>query len=114
MEIKVDTENGIYVVHLAGRWDAYSTPNFESTCIEYIDKGMRRMILNLAGVDYISSLGLRGLLNIGKCLDPLSGVLVICNLQPHLRKLFIGSGFSSLFAEYPDIKSAHHALQEKA
>ncbi len=110
MEIHLDTHNDIYTVHLAGRWDAYSTGYFEDTCTTYIAKGMRHMILDLAEVDYISSLGLRGLLNIGKNLDPLGGTIVICTLRPHIRKLFIGSGFSSLFAEYPSIESARAAL----
>ncbi len=113
MEIHVDIDSDIHIVHLIGRWDAYSTAQFEGACMEYIEKGMRRMILDLADVDYISSLGLRGLLNIGKSLDPLNGTIVICTLQPHLRKLFIGSGFSSLFAEYPDLESARKALQKK-
>ncbi len=112
MEIYVAEQEGIHVVHLTGRWDAYSTAYFEETCNDHIGKGMRHMVLNLADVDYISSLGLRGLLNIGKSLDPLGGAIVICTLRPHIRKLFIGSGFSSLFAEYPDIVSARTALQK--
>ncbi len=111
MEIQVNKYPDAYVVHLSGRWDAYSTTSFESTCKELIDDGMTHMILNLNDVDYISSLGLRGLLNIGKALDPLGGAVVICGLRPQLRKIFVGSGFSSLFADYPDIQSARSAIQ---
>ncbi len=114
MEIQSDKHNNIYVVHLAGRWDAYSSTSFESTCQELIHDGMKHMVLNLRDVDYISSLGLRGLLTIGKTLDPLGGTIVICALRPQLRKIFVGSGFSSLFEEYPDIQSAKDALQQKA
>ncbi len=112
MEIHIEELGNLHIIHLAGRWDAYSTAQFETQCTQYIEHGMRRIILHLAQVDYVSSLGLRGLLNIGKSLDPLGGVLVICHLQPHLEKLFIGSGFSRLFAIYPDLKSAQKALQK--
>ncbi len=111
MDIQVNKYPDAFVVHLSGRWDAYSTVSFESTCQELINDGMTQMILNLNDVDYISSLGLRGLLNIGKALDPLGGSIVICALRPQLHKIFVGSGFSSLFAEYPDIQSARTALQ---
>ncbi len=114
MEIHIEKQDTIYIIHLAGRWDVYSTAEFETTCTEYIRQGMRHVILNLAEVDYISSLGLRGLLNIGKELDPLKGKLLLCQLQPHIEKLFVGSGFSRLFATYPNLESAQQSLQKES
>ncbi len=113
MEIHIEKQGNIFIIHLAGRWDVYSTANIENTCTEYIEQGMRHVILDLAEMDYISSLGLRGLLNIGKKLDPLKGSLLICQLQPHIEKLFVGSGFSRLFATFPDLKSAQQSLQKE-
>ncbi len=112
MKIHTELHHDIYILQLAGRWDTYSTASFEESCSEYIEKGMRRVILDLAQVDYISSLGLRSLLNIGKKLDPLGGVLVICNLHPHVEKLFVGSGFSRLFTIYPDVQSAQNSFDK--
>ncbi len=112
MKIHMELQDDIYIIQLAGRWDTYSTAEFENTCSEYIEKGMRRAILNLEQVDYISSLGLRSLLNIGKKLDPLGGVLIICHLHPHVHKLFVGSGFSRLFALFPDLVSAQQSFKQ--
>ncbi len=114
MEIQIDKHDKFCVVHLAGRWDAYSSADFESTCQELIQGGMKDIILNLRDVDYISSLGLRGLLTLGKILDPLGGTIVLCALCPQIHKIFVGSGFSSLFKDYPDVAAARAALQQKA
>ncbi len=113
MQINVSQDSEIYTIILSGRWDAYSTTNIEQTCIELINKGMRHVIFDLAEVDYISSFGLRTLLNIGKLLDPLNGLIVVSSMRPNLRKLFIGSGFASLFPEFSNIKDAHNHLKNK-
>lgn len=110
MEIQVSQINEVHIIKLAGRWDTFSSPAFEQTCTELVNDGMRHVIIDTAQVDYVSSFGLRSLLNLGKLLEPLQGSVHISNLQPQVRKIFIGSGFSSLFPEYPDVNAALQAL----
>lgn len=71
---------------------------------------MRNVVLDLSGVDYVSSFGLRGLLNIGKQLAPLGGSIRVSALRPQVRKVFAGSGFNSLFPEYPDKEALPRAF----
>ncbi len=113
MQIHIEVQDSVHIIQLSGRWDTYSTATFEDTCSEHITQGMRHIVLDLEHVDYISSLGLRSLLNIGKKLDPLGGELVICHLHPHVQKLFVGSGFSRLFSLFPDRISAQQSFQKK-
>lgn len=81
-------------------------------CTTLIQEGARMLVIDAAAVDYMSSFGLRSLLNIGKLLEPLQGRVHISSLQPQVRKVFVGSGFNSLFPEYPDVSTALCALQK--
>lgn len=114
MEIRVHLSHGAHVLALSGRWDAFSAAEFEETCGDLIDKGMREVVIDVADVDYMSSFGLRSLLNLGKRLEPLHGRVHVSSLQPHVRKIFVGSGFNSLFPEYPDVDTAVRALRSGA
>ena len=45
-----------------GRLDTFSVPPFEQVLTEHLDAGRARLIVDLAGVTYVSSSGLRALL----------------------------------------------------
>lgn len=113
MEIDIRQTPSAHVIRLSGRWDAFSTEPFEQACAELIKQDLRDIVLDLSGVDYVSSFGLRGLLNIGKQLEPLERSILVCSLCPQVRKIFAGSGFNSLFPEYPDVDAALRAFRKK-
>ena len=110
MEIQVSQTGKAHIIKLSGRWDTFSSAAFAQTCAELVREGMRHAVIDTANVDYVSSFGLRSLLNLGKMLEPLLGAVHISGLQPQVRKIFVGSGFSSLFPEYPDVGTAVQAF----
>lgn len=114
MEIQVRRAEGAYIITLSGRWDAFSASAFEQQCAAYVQEGMRLVVIDAAAVDYVSSFGLRSLLNTGKLLEPLQGRIHMSSLQDQVRKVFVGSGFNSLFPEYPDVDTALRAFKDKA
>lgn len=112
MEMRVSRERRAYVITLAGRWDTFSSLAFEQKAKALTEEGMRMVVIDLTDVDYVSSFGLRSLLNTGKLLEPLHGRIHVSSLQPQVRKVFVGSGFSSLFPEYPDVHTALRAFKD--
>lgn len=113
MEIQVSRAPTAYIITLCGRWDTLSASAFEQRCAALVREGMRSVVIDAAEVDYVSSFGLRSLLNIGKILEPLQGRVHMSSLQPQVRKVFVGSGFSSLFPEYPDVETALRAFKDE-
>jgi anti-sigma B factor antagonist len=112
MEIQLSRTGHVYVLRLSGRWDAFSAAAFEEQCSDLVrDEGMRHVVLDLANVDYLSSFGLRAMLNLGKLLEPLEGRLLVADLQPPVAKIYRGSGFNSLFSDFPDVQSAVKAFK---
>jgi anti-anti-sigma factor len=114
MDITVTRAPQAHVLHISGRWDFFSATNFEQRCEELLrDEDMRDVVLDLAAVPYLSSFGLRAILELAKRLEPLSGDLHIADMQPAVAKVFIGSGFHRLFRHFSDVPSALAAFPRK-
>lgn len=113
MDVFVNRLQEAYVLTLSGRWDIFSAEAFEKSCRELVAEGMRQVVINLEEVDYVSSFGMRSLLNLGKLLEPLHGRIHVCALQPQVYKIFTGSGFGTLFPSYPDVATALCNFREK-
>jgi anti-anti-sigma factor len=61
-------------------------------------RGRERLVMDLAGVEYISSAGLRVLLMAAKRLKGPAAGLVLCGLGPSVRTVLELAGFLPLFA----------------
>jgi stage II sporulation protein AA (anti-sigma F factor antagonist) len=95
----VETRSGdVVTLALKGRVDGSSSSAFETRVLTHIDAGDRLLILDLAQLDYINSLGLRVFTLAAKRLKPLGGRIVLCALQPSIKQLFDIAGFSTIFA----------------
>lgn len=101
MEIGEEQQGDVLVVAPRGRVDSVSSGELERHLVARLDAGARRVVIDLAGVDYISSAGLRVLLLAAKRLKPPQGLLVLCGLGPSVRTVLELAGFTSLFAIEP-------------
>ncbi len=97
MEMQPKTGDGFTTFIVTGPLNAVTAPAAEATLASTIDAGVARLILNLAGVDYISSAGLRVLVATSKKLSRQNGKLVLCELQPPVREIFEISGLLTMF-----------------
>ena len=97
------------IVSVEGRMDAISTPEFEQTLGGWIDEGDIRFIVDLAGLDYISSAGLRGILTSVKRIKAEGGQMVLTALHGTVKEVFEISGFNTII---PIFESVKDALQE--
>jgi anti-anti-sigma factor len=101
MNIFQSTQPGppsVLTLTLNGRLDADGTDSFAGLLAAAIDRGERRIIVDLAAVDYVSSVGLRALMLAAKRLVPLGGRLVLCAPQFQIRQLLDVAGFTSMFS----------------
>ena len=76
-----------------GRLDAAQAPNAQA----FLDRVQGVVTLDLSGLDYISSAGLGVLLKTQKRLMTSGGRLRLAGVRPHLRDIFVYSGFDKLF-----------------
>lgn len=96
----------VVILAPAGRIDSSNAKAFESGVLGAIDSGNRQVLLDLSGIDYMASAGLRVLLLAAKRLQGLSGKLVLCGLGERVREVLSIAGFSSLLDIRDDRESA--------
>jgi anti-anti-sigma factor len=99
MSVQIHTakEGHSTVVQLQGKVDATSAPSVEQALLGVIDSGEKKLVIDCASLDFISSAGLRSLLLAVKKMKAAGGLICLAALQPHVKEVFDISGFSSLF-----------------
>ena len=96
LEISEEPIGEIRVLGLRGRLDTDTAADLELAAQDLIDTGTQDFVIDLSGVGYVSSAGLRVLLMIGKTIDG-TGSLRLCGLNPTVRQVFDVAGFTQLF-----------------
>jgi anti-anti-sigma factor len=110
MEIEnTGKEEGRFIIAVTGRMDAVTAPEFENRMLDWIDAGETQLIVDLGGLEYISSAGLRSILTIAKNLKTKQGKLVLCALRDTVKEVFEISGFSTII---PVCESVDVAVKE--
>ncbi len=98
--------DGILVVEMVERFDAYSAKEVEAFLQEKISSGNTKILCDFSGTDYISSAGLRVLLAAAKALKKVEGKIGLCSLKGPVREVFETAGFVPLFPIFADEKEA--------
>lgn len=106
MDFSSSKQGSALVIKIVGRMDATSAPKFEDECANWIDKGEKHLVVDMNGLEYISSAGLRGILATGKKLKANEGMLVFGNMQGMVKEVFDISGFTSIFPVYDTLEAA--------
>jgi stage II sporulation protein AA (anti-sigma F factor antagonist) len=97
MEIKQEKKGEVTVMNVSGRLDATTAMELESSLVPVIEKDGKMIVMNLEGLEYISSAGLRILLLGMKMIKKIPGKMVICEMREHIREIFEIAGFLPIF-----------------
>ena len=95
MQISIEKENSKLTVTVSGRIDTVTAPELEEFALEHME-GITEMALDLADVEYVSSAGLRALLQLHKDMSK-QGKLKLLNIRPSVKEIFDMIGFSRIF-----------------
>ena len=96
MEFTQTKEGPFLVLAATGRMDTITAPQFEAACVQALEAGEKRLVVDLSGLDYISSAGLRSILSAAKKLKAQGGDLAFCALSGIVAEVFAVSGFAKL------------------
>lgn len=84
-----------------GRLDGTSGPAVEADITKAIAAGKGKLLLDLTALDYVSSAGLRIVLQAAKQIKARGGRLVLCGLNAQIRDIFEISGFAAILEIVP-------------
>ncbi len=93
MKISRKKENGIIRIIIEGRLDADSAPRAEKFIKKILKRDTIRLLFDLCALDYMSSAGLRVILNAAKEVYRRDGKIALCCLNEPVRDIFESSQF---------------------
>src|SRR5262245_62080464 len=105
MEIAVRTERGVTVVALAGELTWKTVPEVQAGVLEAAPEG-GKVALDMTGVPYLSSAGLRLLLTVYRTLTGRGGRLVLVGLSPELADTMALTGFLDVLPHQQTLEAA--------
>lgn len=106
MTLHQDIRGDVAILRPVGRLDTATSPELERTVLERLDAGCKRIVFDLADMEYVSSAGLRVILLAGKRLRAGQGRLVLSGMRETVRDVFEMSGFLTLFSVTPNLDEA--------
>lgn len=106
METTLDRINGVPVVRINGRLDANTAAAFDAQMGTLTASPEKRILVDLSAVSYVSSAGLRSILQLVKHTAASSGRLGLFGASEQVAEVIEISGFPSLLDLYPDEAAA--------
>lgn len=102
MNLKLDSRSieGVTIVDSEGKLNTRTSSDADAYLSQLVANGSNKLLLNLGGVDYVSSSGLRVILATGKKVSAAGGKLAFCCLNPSVREVFRVSGFDTIFSVF--------------
>ncbi len=110
MQISRDSIPNATTLTLVGRLDELATADVEQAFTESLNNETGGLIVDMAGVEYVSSSGLRVLLMLMKAMKNQQRVLKLCNLSPFVAEVFEVSNFAVMFDVHDSLESARRAF----
>jgi anti-sigma B factor antagonist len=104
METKISTRNNnTTIIELSGRLDSNSAPQFEKQLLDYLSSPACNLVFDFNDLEYISSAGLRVILNTAKAYREGPFGFVTCSMQDHVLEVFEIAGFDTIIDIKPSI-----------
>ncbi len=94
MEIQTTKKDDVLTVSLTGRLDTTTSPQLDEELKKSLD-GIRELTMDLEGLEYISSAGLRILLSTQKTMNQ-QGTMKLINVSSMVMDVFEVTGFSDI------------------
>lgn len=108
--LDIDPETGARLIVLAGRLDSASATTTDKTLAGMDIAPDARVLVDLTGMEYMSSAGLRLILLVARRVQQARGKVAVFGMQDHIRQLFEISGLLSVLTVTPDLTTARAAI----
>jgi anti-sigma B factor antagonist len=112
MDVKVFTVDQIQIVSLSGELDANTSPVAQLQILPLATEGAR-ILLDMNGVTFMSSAGLRMLLTTYREAVARKAQVALARLSEDLAETMSETGFLSFFAVHDDVETGVQALKNQ-
>ncbi len=109
MNITTEIDRGVTIIHLKGALDGTTTPDVQKKIYPMLAPASR-LVFDMGECTYVSSSGLRLLLNIIKQLNQTSGSAAFARLPLEIFDVMKITGFDRFFNSYTSVADALESL----
>ena len=110
MEFTSQKISDVTLIKIQGRIDHNTAKDFEKAFKPYLDQCIsgqqKKIIVDLNGVDFMTSAGLRVLLKAVKELKRTDGRLCVCAVKDYIREIFSLSGFLTFLPTHSTLEES--------
>ncbi|MDR0623046.1 MAG: STAS domain-containing protein [Treponema sp.] len=112
MEIKIRTNQLIYIIDVAGEMDLYNSNQLKNLVMKMIEKKVERFIINVEHINAIDSSGIGALIFISSTLKKMNLRFAIANVREPVKQVMEKIRLSGYFPLYNDMGEAIKALSD--
>lgn len=109
MDIELEEVDGVTVATLFGELDGRTAPAVQEKLLS-LPQPQHKLLLDLSGVSYISSAGLRALLMLYRQMANGEGEVALAGLSESIRDMMTVTGFLEFFNDYPTLEEGLAAM----
>jgi anti-sigma B factor antagonist len=101
MEINASEMKRVQLFEIIGRVDSSNAAELGNALDKSVDDGRSNLVLDLSGVEYMSSAGLREMVRVLKRVKRTGGDLRIANPSDRVKEVLELAGLDTIFEIYP-------------
>ncbi|MFO1246663.1 MAG: STAS domain-containing protein [Alphaproteobacteria bacterium] len=106
MDLKETSAGDALVAAAAGKIDLSNSDGFQAALSASLGRAGSSLILDMSGVDYVSSAGLRALMIVHKAAKAANKNFAVAALQPLVAEVFTITKFNRVFAVFDTVAAA--------
>ena len=106
MEISTKDMKRVSLVTVSGRVDSATAPDFEKALQALVQANRSQIVLDLKGVEYMSSAGIRGMVSALKAAKNGGGDVRLAHPSARVKEVLELAGLVSIFTIYDDLVEA--------
>jgi anti-anti-sigma factor len=113
--MRIETEelaNGILKVGLHGRMDIAGVDAIGMQLTALTAPLGRRVIIDLSGVDFLASIGVRALLQNARAMSRRGGAMGLCGARPVVAQVLESAGVGNVVSVCADVETARASFAE--
>ena len=111
MSIESYTNGPVVIVTPQGRLDTNSAPEVEKVLTDHIERGEKKIVLDLSGLEYISSIGLRVILKTAMAMTRNGGRMALSGGNDQILQVLQLSGAMTMSLHTPALEDALAKIQ---
>lgn len=111
MSVASDSSGPVVIVTPQGGLDTNSAPDVEKVLTDHMERGEKKIVLDLSGIEYMSSLGLRVILKTAMAIARNGGRLALCGGNAQVLNVLQLGGAMTMSLHTPTREDALAKMQ---